>query len=179
LSKRPQAGLPKFQIRFGGLALVAIAAQLVIIYAGLGGAADVRRFIFPISYVLLLAFIILNRRVGFLIIGVGMILNFLAIVTNGGLMPISPASMEKAGQGDQLAELNVGDPVPMSKDVLLEEGATNLRWLTDRFVWDSPGPFSVYSIGDVIIAAGLVVVVVQLLLAFATGGASRDRPSLT
>jgi hypothetical protein len=147
--------------------LVAIAAQLIVIYAGLGGAAEVRRFIFPMSYVLLLAFIILNRRVGFLIIGAGMVLNFLAIVTNGGLMPISPASMEKAGHGDELAELNVGDPVPLSKNVLLDEGDTRLRWLTDRFAWESPGPFSVFSIGDIIIAAGLVVVVIQLLFAFA------------
>jgi hypothetical protein len=179
LTKRLHAGLPKFQIRFGWLALVAVAAQLLVIYAGFGGVAEARRFVFPMSYVLLLVFILLNRRVGFLIIGAGMILNFLAIVTNGGLMPISPATMEKAGQEDELAERTVGDPLPLSKDVLLEEDDTNLQWLTDRFVWSSPGPFSVFSIGDAIIATGLVVVVAQILLSFAARGASRDRLSLT
>ena len=159
------AGRPKFEIRFGWSVLMALAAQLVVIYTGFGDAAVLRRFIFPSTYVLLLAFVVLNRRrVGFLVIGVGMLLNFLAIVTNGGLMPISPASMEKAGLGEELAELGPGDAVPDSKNVLLEESDTNLQWLSDRFTWGSPGPFSVFSIGDVIIAAGLVVVLVELLL---------------
>jgi len=172
--------LPKFEIRFGWLALVAVAAQLIVIYVGFGGAEELRRFVFPASYVLLLAFIILNRRrVGFLVIGAGTLLNFLAIVTNGGLMPISPANMEKAGLGDELAELELGDAVPLSKNVLLEEGDTGLQWLTDRFTWDSLGPFPVFSIGDVIIGAGLVVVLVELLLPLIARAASRDRPSLT
>jgi lipoprotein signal peptidase len=172
--------LPKFEIRFGWLALVAVAAQLIVIYVGFGGAEELRRFVFPTSYVLLLAFIILNRRrLGFLVIGAGTLLNFLAIVTNGGLMPVSPANMEKAGLQEELADLNLGDAVPVSKNVLLEESDTNLQWLTDRFTWDSPGPFPVFSIGDVIIGAGLVVVLIELLLPFIMRGASRDRPSLT
>ena len=56
------AGYPKFKIRFGWLVLMALAAQLVVIYADFGDAAVVRRFIFPSTYVLLLAFVILNRR---------------------------------------------------------------------------------------------------------------------
>ena len=145
--------------------LVALLAQLVVIYVGFGEAGVVRRFVFPASYVLLLAFVILNRRrVGFLVIGVGMLLNFLAIVTNSGLMPISPASMEKGGLGEELAELGPGDAVPDSKNVLLEESDTNLQWLSDRFTWGSPGPFSVFSIGDAIIGAGLIIVLVELLL---------------
>lgn len=180
MTKRLWPVQPKFEIRFGWLALVAVAAQLIVIYVGFGGAADIRRFVFPSSYVLLLVFIILNRqRVGFLIIGVGAVLNFLAIVANGGLMPISPATMEKAGLEDDLAELELGDAVPLTKNVLLDEGDTALQWLTDRLTWDFLGPFPVVSIGDVIIAAGLVVVLVELLLAFAARGASRDRPSLT
>jgi hypothetical protein len=155
----------KFEIRFGWLVLMALAAQLVVIYLDFDGAAVVRRFVFPASYVLLLAFVTLNRRrVGFLVIGVGMLLNFLAIVTNGGLMPVSPASMEKGGLGEELAGLGPGDAVPDSKNVLLEESDTNLQWLSDRFTWGSPGPFSVFSIGDVIIGAGLIVVLVELLL---------------
>lgn len=159
---------------------VAVAAQLIVIYVGFGEAEALRRFVFPVCYVLVLAFIVLNRRrVGFLVIGAGALLNFLAIVTNGGLMPISPASMEKAGLGDELAELELGDAVPQAKNVLLEEGDIKLEWLTDRFTWDSPGPFSVFSVGDVIIGAGLVIVFVELLLPLIVGRASRDRPSLT
>ena len=180
MTKRWRLVFPKFEIRFGWLALVAVAAQLIVIYVDFGGAEKLRRFVFPVSYVLLLAFIILNRRrVGFLVIGAGVLLNFLAIVTNGGLMPISPANMEKAGLGDELAKLELGDAVPFNKNVLLDESDTNLQWLTDRFTWDSPGPFPVFSIGDVIIGAGLVVVLVELVLPLIARGASRDRPSLT
>jgi hypothetical protein len=172
--------VPKLEIRFGWLVLVAIAAQLIVIYVGFGEAEEFRRFVFPASYVLLLAFVTLNRwRVGFLVIGAGTLLNFLAIVTNGGLMPISPANMEKAGHGDELAELQLGDAVPLSKNVLLEEGDTDLQWLTDRLTWDSPGPLSVFSIGDVIIGLGLLVVLVELFLPLIAGRTSRDRPSLT
>jgi len=180
LTKRWQPRSPKFEIRFGWLALAAVAAQLIVIYVAFGGAEELRRFVLPASYVLLLAFIIVNRRrVGFLVIGAGTLLNFLAIVTNGGLMPVSRANMVKAGLGDELAELEPGDAVSVSKNVLLEESDTNLQWLTDRFTWDSPGPLPVFSIGDVIIGVGLLVVLVELLLPFITRGASRDRPSLT
>ena len=144
---------------------MALAAQLVVMYAGFGDAAVLRRFIFPSTYVLLLAFVILNRRrIGFLVIGVGMLLNFLAIVSNGGLMPVTPANVEKAGMGSKIEGVELGEAIPRSMNVLLEESDTNLQWLSDRFTWGSPGPFSVFSIGDVIIAAGLIVVLVELLL---------------
>lgn len=160
--------------------LVAAAAELIVIYVGFGEAGVLRRFVFPGCYVLVLAFIVLNRRrVGFLVIGAGALLNFLAIVSNGGLMPVSPATMEEAGLGDELAQLEPGDAVPQAKNVLLEESDIKLEWLADRFTWDSPGPFSVFSVGDVIIGAGLVIVFVELILPLIAGRASRDRPSLT
>ncbi len=172
--------MPKFETRFGWLALLAVAAQLIVIYAGFGAAEELRRFVFPASYVLLLAFIILNRRrVGLLVIGAGMLLNFMAIVANGGLMPVSPANMEKAGLGDKLADLELGEAVPLSKNVLLDESDTALQCLTDRFTWDSLSPFPVFSIGDVIIAAGFVVVLVELVLPLIARAASHDHPSLT
>lgn len=165
MTNRLRFPYPRFEIRFGWVVLLVLLLQIIVIYVGFGEAAVIRRFIFPSTYVLLLAFVALNRRrIGFLVIGVGMLLNFLAIVTNGGLMPISPASMEKGGLGEELAELGPGDAVPDSKNVLLEESDTNLQWLSDRFTWGSPGPFSIFSIGDVIIGAGLIVVLVELLL---------------
>ncbi len=171
--------LPEIEIHFGWLAVIAVAVQLIVIYVGFGKAEEFRRFVFPASYVLLIAFVILNRRrLGFLVIGGGMVLNFVAIVSNGGLMPISPSSMEKAGLGDELAKLEVGDAVPHTKNVLLEESDTHLQGLTDRLTWDSPGPFPVFSVGDAIIAVGLVVILIELLLP-AIRRTSRNRPSLT
>ena len=174
------AGYPKFRIRFGWLVLMALAAQLVVIYADFGDATVLRRIIFPSTYVLLLAFVALNRRrVGFLVIGVGMLLNFLAIVTNGGLMPVTPANVEKAEMGYKLEELELGDAVPRSKNVLLEESGTNLRWLSDRFTWLSDSPFAVISAGDIVIAAGLVIILGELLLLPALQRSPPDRTSPT
>ncbi len=137
-----------------------------------------RRLVLPASYVLLLAFVVLNwRRLGVLVIGVGMMLNFLAIVSNGGLMPISPATMEKAGLGGELAELELGDALPQSKNVLLDVSDTHLQWLTDRFTWGSSGPIPVFSLGDVIIAAGIIVILIGLILSVVLH-TSRDRASL-
>ena len=144
---------------------MALAAQLVVIYLDFDGAAALRRLIFPSSYVLLLAFVALNRRrIGFLVIGAGMLLNFLAIVSNGGLMPVTPANAEKAGMGYKIAGVELGEAIPRSKNVLLEESDIHLRWLSDRFTWISDSPLAVFSVGDIVIAAGLIVVLLELLL---------------
>ena len=144
---------------------MALAAQLVVIYTGFGDAAVLRRFIFPSSYVLLLAFVALNRRrIGFLVIGAGMLLNFLAIVSNGGLMPVTPANAEKAGIGYKIEGVELGEAIPRSKNVLLEASDIHLRWLSDRFTWISDSPFAVFSIGDIVVAAGVLVLLVEFLL---------------
>ncbi len=167
-------------MRFAWLVFLALLAQIIVVFVGFGELGVLRRFVFPASNVLLLAFVVLNwRRIGILVIAAGMVLNFSAVVSNGGLMPISPASMERAGAQDKLAELELGDPVPLSRNVLLEESDTNLQWLSDRIAWDSPGPFPVFSVGDIIIGIGLVVILVEFLLPVVAQRLSRDRPSLT
>ena len=161
MTKQWRLALPRVEIRSGWLAVVALVAQLLVIYVDFGDLALLRRFIFPCTYVLLLAFVVLNRRyIGFLVIGAGMLLNFLAIVSNGGLMPVAPEHLSQS----RLAGVEVGDPLPRSKDVLLEEEDTHLRWLSDRLDWDSGTALQVFSVGDVIIGAGLLVVLLEFLL---------------
>ena len=165
MTKRLRFPYPKFEIRFGWVVLLALLLQIIVIFVGFGEAAVLRRFIFPSSYVLLLAFVVLNRRrIGFLVIGAGMLLNFLAIVSNGGLMPVTPANAEKAGMGYKIEGVELGEAIPRSKNVLLEASDIHLRWLSDRFTWISDSPFAVFSVGDIVIAAGLVVLLVELLL---------------
>lgn len=164
---------------------LAIVAQLIVIYVGFGEAEGVRRVVFPLSYVLLLTFVALNwRRVGILIIGLGLLLNFLAVVSNGGLMPVSPKSLESAGLEEELRDLEPGEPVDDSKNVLLAEDETHLQWLTDRIVLTEAGPYPIFSIGDVIVVVGLVVTLIELIIPFALRSRpdgrppGRDRPSL-
>lgn len=160
--------------------MLALTAQLFVIYVGAGEAATISRFVFPLSYVLLAAFVVLNwRHVGLLIIGLGLSLNFLAIVANGGLMPASPENLVAAGRADEVAGLELGEPVPNSKNVLLAEDDTHLRFLTDRIEVADESPFPLFSVGDFFIFAGLLVTLVEIILSFLSHGASRDRPSLT
>jgi hypothetical protein len=165
LTKRWRLAFSKIDLRFGWLVLLALLAQSVVIYVDFGDADVLRRFVFPASYVLLVTFVVLNRRrVGFLVIGIGMLLNLLVIVANGGLMPIAPATMERAGLEDELVELELGDSVPQTKNVLLDEGDTHLELLSDRITWGSSGPVPVFSIGDAVIGIGLIIILVELLL---------------
>ncbi len=179
MTKRWWLAFSKFNLRFGWLVLLALLAQTIVIYVDFGDADVLRRFIFPVTYVLLVAFVVLNRRrVGFLIIGVGMLLNLLVIVANGGLMPIAPATMERAGLEDKLVGLEPGDSVPQTKNVLLDESDTHLELLSDHFTWGSPGPVPVFSIGDVVIGFGLIIILVEFLLPILQR-ASRDGLSPT
>lgn len=177
MSKLGRPAWPKLDIRFGPLVFVSLLAQLVVVFAGPEG--EWRRVVYPASFVLLLVFIVLNRRrIGFLVIGAGMLLNFLAIVANGGLMPVSPSTLVQADLERDLAGIEPGDPVPRTKNVLLEREDTNLWWLSDRLTWGSRRPFPVFSVGDVVVGAGLVVTLAELLLP-ALRRPSRDRTSVT
>ena len=150
-------------IRFGIVALIALGLQLLVIFAPLGPGDLQRRVILVLSYLLLLGFILANlRRPGLVIIGAGLLLNFLAIVSNGGLMPVSPDTLERI---DRLPEeASLGNWVPESKNVLLAREDTRLRFLTDALVWENPTRVNAFSVGDVVIAAGLVVTLGELFL---------------
>lgn len=133
-----------------------------------------RRVLMIASYILLVAFAVANvRRPGLLIVGIGLLLNFLPVVSNGGLMPITPQTLERTGAVPQ--GVSPGDWVPDSKDVLLERNDTRLWFLSDRIVvQDLPG-FRAFSIGDVVIALGLVVTVGDLFFP-RFGPAHRGKP---
>lgn len=146
----------------GGGAFFAVALQLLAIFAPLGDDIP-RRVLFLLSYLILLAFVYLNlRRIGIAIIGAGLVLNFLPIVANGGLMPVTP---ETLARGDFPENVEVGEWVPGSKDVLLEREDVRLWALGDRFVLnDFLGGTIAYSFGDIILLAGLVVFLGELFV---------------
>jgi len=116
----------------------------------------VKIFLF-LSLMALLAFILVNlRQAGMWIIGTGLASNFWVILVNGGLMPISPETVQRiypqAAQEFILPGMRLG----WSKDIIVPEVNTRFIWLTDKFItpklWDLQYAFSV---GDVIIAIGI------------------------
>jgi hypothetical protein len=106
---------------------------------------------------LLLLFIWLNRRDRALcLIGFGLALNLLVIVINGGLMPISPATISKLDPTLDLSQWEYGERLGGSKDQLLAETETRLALLADRIVPPSWFPLrAAFSLGDLFIAGGL------------------------
>ncbi len=102
------------------------------------------------SYGCLVAVFLLNVRLrGLAIAGAGMLLNLAAILSNGGHMPALPSAMRGAGMTFAGVHNNS-----------VAERSPNLAWFVDR--WAAPHwmPYSsVFSVGDVLIAVGVVVTV--------------------
>ena len=146
------AGLADLRLRWGGLILGGFLAQVVLfadpVAARVGEAG-------PVLYVLstLLVVIAVLRNVaipGIPLVVLGAVSNMAAIVANGGFMPASPAAM---------AALGKAAPTVYSNSAVL--AAPALEPLTDIFALPRWLPFAnVFSIGDVILGAGVFLLIV-------------------
>lgn len=118
-----------------------------------------------ISQLGLLTFCILNWRLaGMPILTIGLLLNLVVILANGGLMPISPDTVARLVSPEVLARLQVGERLGASKDILLAPDAILFPWLADRFAPPDWLPYRfAFSLGDILIGLGAFI-----LLAFPT-----------
>src|SRR6185437_3580974 len=90
---------------------------------------------------------------GMKIVALGAASNLAAIVANGGYMPAGRGALEALGKTD---------PTIYSNSAYVEHPA--LEPLTDIFALPGWLPFSnIFSIGDILIAAGIAVVVVAAM----------------
>lgn len=103
-----------------------------------------------LSYALIGFFLWCNRKIpGAPVVGAGWFLNALVITVNGGVMPASPDVISSGSRGAVVGSgfLNsqtIADP--------------NLAFLGDNFALPGWFPFhNVFSIGDVLIAAGVFI----------------------
>ncbi len=120
---------------------------------------DFKRASLVLSYAVLIWALFRNFHLRSMrLLALGTLLNFAAIVANGGLMPVSP-------EARQLAHMTLLDPsrlggiLPEGSGVLLPLQSTNLPMLTDVI----PSSFlrGVFSVGDVIIAFGMVLLIIS------------------
>ncbi|HEY61977.1 MAG TPA: DUF5317 domain-containing protein [Anaerolineae bacterium] len=112
-----------------------------------------------VSQVMLIWFAWLNRsQQGFWILGIGLSLNFLVIVVNGGLMPIRPDAVMKVYPTAPLGVWQIGERLGSGKDIVLPIQQTRLWFLSDYFVFAKSSWFRVaFSIGDILIGLGTFI----------------------
>ncbi|MDF9840934.1 MULTISPECIES: DUF5317 domain-containing protein [unclassified Paenibacillus] len=125
-------------------------------------------YIYIAVYVVGLIFLWLNRHnKGFWLIMIGVFLNFLVMLVNGGRMPVS---YEAASVLDPiyLEMLRSGDAV--TKHYLLD-ASTRLAFLGDIIPLSSPYPRTqAISIGDVVMNFGIFLFIVNIMTPAATTG---------
>jgi hypothetical protein len=159
LGGRP-AGLAAIQFRFAWLIGLGFAIQMLLFSTPLTervGAFGAPLYV--LSTGLVFVGLLANLRIrGLQIVTIGAACNLIAIVANGGYMPASPAALAAAGMLPKSGYSNstvVADPA--------------LAGLTDIYALPPWLPFAnVYSIGDILISVGIIVVFVV---------AMRDRTS--
>jgi Family of unknown function (DUF5317) len=154
LGGRP-SGLGELQFRWAWVFLAGILIQVALfsdpVTARIG---DLGAPIYVLSTGLVLAAVLANRRIaGMPVVAVGAASNLAAIVANGGYMPASAGAMAALGRTPPSVYSNstfVADPM--------------LAALTDIFALPGWLPWTnVFSVGDVLIAIGVVVVLVAAM----------------
>jgi len=169
------AALP---LRLPWLALLAFGLQIYLLYwpsAMAPALLSPHTAILVASYLLLLVFVWINRRLpGMLIIGLGLLMNLTVMLANGGYMPITPEAVIQVGHEYELQTFEPGARLRNTKDILLPREQTNLWFLSDIFVVAPPFPIpSVFSPGDVVLALGAaILIIVTLRRAPPAGGRS-------
>lgn len=141
--------------KHGWLAFLAVGLQVVAVYThSIQGMAPI---LFSLSYAILIGLVWINRKLaGMPIVGLGLGLNTLVTVVNGGYMPVTKEAIWRAGLTHLTYELETGARILGAKDIILSHSETRLWFLSDIFVLRGPLP-TVFSIGDILLALGVLV----------------------
>jgi hypothetical protein len=149
------ANFAGLRLRWLSLVAAGFGTQLVIFTPlrgalGIGGATVPA--LYALSMTLLTLWVALNRRVpGMVLMALGLLCNFAAIVANDGYMPVSPASASFAGT---ISRYHDEGGTRSNNSVASDEGV-RLWLLTDILPVPQQVPFAnVLSIGDVILTVG-------------------------
>jgi hypothetical protein len=159
--------------------LVAFAAQLTAVYAaGTPDWLDVG--LIAGSHAVLVAVALLNRGLpGASLVAAGLVMNLAVMLANGGLMPVAPETLQRAGRFEpwKVGAGTPGSRVASSKDVLLPADQTRLEFLADRYWTGLPGRLGfIFSVGDVVLTAGVFAFVVSTITAAPGTGARKEKP---
>jgi hypothetical protein len=122
---------------------------------------DIKRVCMVLSYLVLFWALAHNWNFRSIrLMTVGAVMNFIAIIANGCLMPVSPEARELA-QMTLLDSLQFGKILPEGSGIYLPITETNMWFLTDIIPAHSLG--GVFSAGDVLIGFGIILLIVEII----------------
>ncbi|MSP13675.1 MAG: hypothetical protein EXR62_12055 [Chloroflexi bacterium] len=157
------ARLAELQLRNAGLFLIPLCLQLLLFTPMAAGFLphSLVSMLYILSMVILVTAAWLNRKIpGMGLAGMGLSLNLLAIGANGGRMPVAPEALAFSGRALPLGP----DSQPLNNSTL-GYGAT-LWPLTDILATPAGWPLAnVFSIGDLLLAAGVFFLVWRVMTA--------------
>jgi hypothetical protein len=165
------SGLATLEFRWAPLALAGLAIQILLFSGPISDrVGDLGPVIYVASTLLVLVVVLRNIRVvGMPLVALGAVSNLAAIIANGGYMPTSPSAAAAAGH----VETGTYSNSAIMADAVLAP-------LTDIFAMPAWLPFSnVFSIGDVLIGAGVAMAIVVSMRrgrSDAASGAPRNLP---
>lgn len=146
------AGLIDIDLGWTWLVAAAIGVQILIISIIPDRFEGIHRPLHFLSYALAGAFVLANIKIpGVWLIGLGGLSNLIAIAANGGVMPAEESALRSAG-------------MRVDADEFVNSGVVEdpkLQFLGDIFAVPQEVPVlnTIFSIGDVLIAIGTVVLI--------------------
>lgn len=145
--------LGELRLRYPVLAFLSLAIQLVI-FPPNGSAPPFPEWttvLYAVSMLLIGIWTILNRHIpGIVLVGIGLVCNLVAILANGGYMPVDPDIARVAGLQRDTPE------TALQFNSIARDTNVHLWILTDILPVPAGLPFhNVYSIGDVLLTCGL------------------------
>lgn len=155
--------LANLSLQGAPLLFLAVAIRLSVERAlgwGWDWLAPLAPWLIAASYVLILHVVRLNHHLpGALPLALGTLANFTVIALNGGLMPVSPKAVLSVG-GEHLIGRLDGQTDLVHK---LMDHETVLPFLADVLYLPPPLPLQVFSVGDVLVSAGLIHMIMSAM----------------
>lgn len=163
LRKGNLRGLAQLKLKSGWIFPLLLVIELAVFFLQNDSKflGQISGYIYMVIYIFGLLFLLLNRKnPGFLLILIGVFLNFLVMVINGGRMPVSveAASVLDPGYIEALKESLYAKHQALTS-------STHLGFLGDIIPLSKPYPHTqIISIGDIIMNIGIFIFIQYLMV---------------
>lgn len=172
------SGLGSLSMRHFWLVFCAFGIQVLLHTPQTASVPAIRwaaPYLYPSAYFLLLFCFALNARVpGIMGLALGSGANMIAIVVNGGKMPVDGTMLAALGHGSVRDAFASG--LSLTNTVITDQ--TRLPWLGDVFCGTPPFPNpTIFSLGDVLLGIGVFFLVQGCMLGKDASAANRPTTS--